>query len=107
MDSKLRHTLEAMIDSETAACIPMLRRDGLVIVTIRNVEAAGLWIENKDLGIGVRSSPDQAFEPLEGLPPTVCFIPWPQIAYVLAGDVPSLRKSQLLHFTSKPAGEST
>ena len=98
---KLRHTLEGLIDCEVFAFIPMLRKDSAVSVTIRNVEGSGLWIENKDLGIGVRRDPAQAYEAVENLPSTVCFIPWPWIAYIMAGDAPSIRKSQLLHFSPK------
>jgi hypothetical protein len=102
---KLRHTLDVLIDCDVFAFIPMLRKDAAVSITIRNVESSGLWIENRDLSIGVRRSPTESFQALEELPPTVCFIPWTQIAYILAGDARDIRKRQLLHFSPKPSSD--
>jgi hypothetical protein len=98
---KLRHTLDILVDCDVFAFIPMLRKDAAVSITIRNVESCGVWIENKDLSIGVRRSPTESFQALEGLPATVCFIPWQQIGYILAEDAPDIRKRQLLHFSPK------
>ena len=100
---KLRHTLDSLIDCEVFAFIPMFRKDACVPITIRNVEAGGLWIENPHGSIGARRSPDEKFEVMEELQatPTVSFIPWPQIGYILAGDARDIRKAQLLQFSPK------
>lgn len=98
---KLRHTLEILIDQDLYALIPMIRKDGLITITLRNVEAGGIWIENGDLRLGVSRHPDGRCVELEDLPPTVCFVPWPQIGYIVAGDAASIRKSQLLHFSPR------
>ena len=84
---KRRHTLESLIDSTAIAAIPMMLRNGLVTINIRNVEDSGIWIENKQTKTGVIEGPDGKLEPVKGDPrPTVTFIPWTQIAYIVMPD---------------------
>lgn len=96
-----RYSLELFIGETVFGFIPMLRKDACVPITIRGIEAGGIWIENEQISVGARRSPEDKFEELENLPPTVAFIPWAQIAYILAGDARGFRKSQLLHFSPK------
>jgi hypothetical protein len=102
---KARHNLDSYIDHGIFAFIPMIRADGVVPITIRTVESGGIWIENTHVrfgpGLTHSLSADEAFEPLQDMPPTVCFIPWHQIGYVLAGDTLDIPKGELLQLVPK------
>lgn len=110
---KLEHQLTKLLDHQVFAFIPMFRRDGVVPITIRAVEAGGVWIENTHVIFGVgqthnlNRSQGERFEPLEDMPRTVCFLPWGQISYIVVGDELETGRAQpqLLHFQPKdPAG---
>jgi len=87
-------TLDLLLDDSATAYIPMLRSDGPVSITVRAIESAGIWIENEHIcfGEGVTHAFMQCWggskqiKPLYDLPPTVLFIPWQQIVYILRGD---------------------
>lgn len=104
--SRQQHTLTGLIDREVYAFVPMLRKDGLVTIKIRNVEEAGLWIENGDLKIGVSRDSEGRHVEIEDMPPTVVFIPWPQLGYVISLDAGEIRKGQLLHFSPNGSTEN-
>jgi hypothetical protein len=94
----MRQNLDALIDHEVFMFIPTINKNGTVPLTIRNVETSGLWVENPVGGVGVRRSPDEPYQPVEGLPPLIFFLPWGQVGYILAASVPEIQKRQVQQF---------
>jgi hypothetical protein len=84
MDPKIQreiYSLDFWIGQEIYAVIPMLKPDGHVRITIRNVEAAGIWIECEQLTIGFLPGKSERGA-LDDVGKVVAFVPFSQIVYI-------------------------
>jgi hypothetical protein len=88
--------LEAWVGRSIVTFIPIINKDGMIVLKLMGVETGGIWVYGEEMGPWIQRKYALADMPKE----LAMFIPFSQINFLLIG-VPSSEGPKIVSFPSK------